>query len=101
MLMLAMDASVYLLDEPTAGVDLEFRYFMFTTLKRLAAQKKSVLFATHIVQEIEQHADYFYLLHDGKARRFESAGEFISLAKASTMEEAFVRHISGCGLVGV
>ncbi len=64
---LAHDADLLLMDEPTAGLDLEFRRDL---LEHLAAvledERKSVLFSTHVTSDLERFADFITLIRDGE-----------------------------------
>lgn len=56
---------VLLLDEPTAGVDLEGRERIRSTLTELRAQGATVLLTTHDLDEAERVADRVVVLHRG------------------------------------
>jgi ABC-2 type transport system ATP-binding protein len=56
---------VLLLDEPTAGVDLEGREQIRSTLDELRDQGATVLLTTHDLDEAERVADRLVLLHRG------------------------------------
>ena len=64
---LAHDADLLLMDEPTAGLDLEFRREL---LQHLAAvlqdERKAVLFSTHVTSDLERFADFITLIRDGE-----------------------------------
>ncbi|MFC4276789.1 ATP-binding cassette domain-containing protein [Achromobacter aloeverae] len=94
MVILSLDADLYLLDEPTAGVDAEYRFYLWEALARVKAQGKSVLFSTHMVTEIEHHCDGFYFLKGGSLRRFNSAAQLVTEYGGKTVEEAFVRYVT-------
>ncbi|AMR76497.1 ATP-binding cassette domain-containing protein [Cupriavidus nantongensis] len=89
---LSIDADIYILDEPTAGVDPEYAVYMWRILQTLRANGKSVLFSTHHVSEIADHCDYFYFLKDGITRKFQTGREFISVTGALSLDDAFVKY---------
>lgn len=92
---LSTDADIYILDEPTAGVDPEYAVYMWRSLEALREKGTSVLFSTHHVSEIGGNCDYFYFLKDGITHRFKDATEFIGLTGAGSLDEAFVRYVIG------
>lgn len=57
------DAQVYFFDEPTGNLDVEFRDTFYETIRELAAdENKCVIYATHLVEELEHFADYILWL---------------------------------------
>ncbi len=63
---LAHNATLYLLDEATAGMDPVFRKDFFNTLHELIAKEDvTILMTTHIEEEISIHMDYKGILEDG------------------------------------
>ena len=57
-----------ILDDPTAGLDPKERIRMRNFITELS-KEKIVIFATHIVSDIECIADYVVLIHDGEILR--------------------------------
>jgi ABC-2 type transport system ATP-binding protein len=53
------------LDEPTVGMDVESRRAFWTTMRHLAAGGKTVLFATHYLDEADAYADRAVLMARG------------------------------------
>lgn len=57
------DAQVYFFDEPTGNLDVEFRDKFYETIRVLAAdENKCIIYATHLVEELEHFADYILWL---------------------------------------
>lgn len=57
------DAQVYFFDEPTGNLDVEFRDKFYETIRELAAdENKCIIYATHLVEELEHFADYILWL---------------------------------------
>ena len=51
------------LDEPTGNLDVEFRDKFYETIRELAAdENKCIIYATHLVEELEHFADYILWL---------------------------------------
>lgn len=66
---------LYLLDEPTAGMDPIFRKEFFRILQKImAGENTSVMMTTHIQEEIEQKMDLQAVMEDGKLISFSEAG---------------------------
>ena len=64
---LSHDARLLILDEPTGGLDSASRQEVCEILREFALdERRSVLFSTHIVTDLEKVADYITFLRDGK-----------------------------------
>lgn len=59
------DPEVLILDEPTSGLD-PLQIIGIRRLIRDLAKKKTVIFSTHILQEVETLADRIVIINDGK-----------------------------------
>ena len=68
-----------LLDEPTAGVDLDLRATIWSFIKELKDQGLSILFTTHYLEEAEQLCDRVAFIHKGEIRQVGRTEELISL----------------------
>jgi ABC-2 type transport system ATP-binding protein len=60
------DPDLLVLDEPTAGMDVEGRRAFWATMRELAARGKTVLFATHYLEEADAYADRAVLMARGQ-----------------------------------
>jgi ABC-2 type transport system ATP-binding protein len=63
---LVADPSLLLLDEPTAAVDVEGRREFWAAMRTVAAEGKTVIFATHYLEEADAFADRIVLLARGR-----------------------------------
>ena len=63
---LVADARLLVLDEPTVGLDVEARRDFWRVIRAAAAAGKSVIFATHYLDEADANADRVILLAHGK-----------------------------------
>jgi ABC-2 type transport system ATP-binding protein len=72
---LVSNPSLLVLDEPTVGMDVEARHGFWTTMRAAAAQGKTVLFATHYLEEADAYADRIVLLSGGRVVADGPAGE--------------------------
>lgn len=63
------EPTTLLLDEPTAGVDVELRHGMWEYLKQVNAEGVTILLTTHYLEEVEQLCQNVTILHKGKVVR--------------------------------
>ncbi len=59
------DPELLVLDEPTVGMDVESRRAFWTTMREFASRGRTVLFATHYLDEADAFADRVVLLARG------------------------------------
>ena len=67
-----------LLDEPTAGVDPDFRSAIWDFITELKKEGSSILFTTHYLEEAENLCDRVAFIHEGKIRQMGSTKKLIS-----------------------
>lgn len=72
---LAGDPELLILDEPTVGLDVSARRAFWVTVRALAAEGRTVLFATHYLDEAEEAADRVVLLARGQVVADGPAGQ--------------------------
>lgn len=92
--LLSVNADLVILDEPTAGVDPEFRYHIWRCLEGAAAEGVAVLVSSHNVDEIVAHCDDFYMISQQRFNRFTDAQGFMNTYGASSLDEAFIQAAS-------
>jgi ABC-2 type transport system ATP-binding protein len=64
---LSHDADLILMDEPTAGLDPQFRFELLGKLRALIQdERKTVLFSSHITTDLERIADHITFIHKGR-----------------------------------
>jgi ABC-2 type transport system ATP-binding protein len=63
---LVTNADLLVLDEPTVALDVEVRREFWSTIRRVAADGKTVLFATHYLEEADANADRAVLMAHGR-----------------------------------
>ena len=59
------DPEILILDEPTAGVDIELRYMLWDFLKKINKEGKTILLTTHYIEEAEQLCDRIAIIDNG------------------------------------
>ncbi len=85
---LVHEPRLLLLDEPTAGVDLELRTSLWRFVEELRASGMSILLTTHYIQEAEQLCDRVAILQKGVIKK---VGETKGLIKELTKREVILR----------
>jgi ABC-2 type transport system ATP-binding protein len=63
---LVCDPDLLVLDEPTVAMDVEGRRAFWTTMREFASRGKTVLFATHYLDEADDYADRAVLMASGR-----------------------------------
>jgi ABC-2 type transport system ATP-binding protein len=97
------DPALLLLDEPTTGMDVEGRRTFWSAIRRDASRGRTVLFATHYLEEADQYADRIVLVSRGRVVADGSGAEIRALASGrrirATIEDAgrYVDALAGLG----
>ncbi|MDR6950809.1 ABC-2 type transport system ATP-binding protein [Ancylobacter sp. 3268] len=79
-----------LLDEPTVGLDIGSRAALVAEVRRLIAREGiGVLWATHIIEEIEA-GDRIVVLHQGRVRAQGAHAEVLAAGRAPDIPAAFL-----------
>lgn len=65
-LALTRDPDILFLDEPTAGLDVEGRISLHEQIRRLKAQGKTIVLASHDMAEVESLCDRIAILTEGR-----------------------------------
>ena len=65
-LAMVSDPDLLVLDEPTVAMDVEARHAFWMAMRAFAARGKTVLFATHYLEEADAYADRAVLMNDGR-----------------------------------
>jgi ABC-2 type transport system ATP-binding protein len=63
---LGHNPGVLILDEPTAGVDIDLRDKLWNYIKMLNNEGKTIILTTHYLEEAENLCDYFVFINKGK-----------------------------------
>jgi len=85
---LVHEPKLLLLDEPTAGVDIELREQLWSFVGELKAGGMSILLTTHYIQEAEQLCDRVGILQKGRLRHL---GPTLDLIKELTKREIAIK----------
>lgn len=78
------DPDLLILDEPTAGVDIELRMGMWTYLKELNAAGKTIVLTTHYLEEAEKLSRHVAIIQKGQIIRQGKMKELIAAMEKKT-----------------
>lgn len=82
---LVSDPGLLVLDEPTTGMDVEGRRDFWDAIRSDAARGRTVIFATHYLDEADAYADRIILLRRGRIVADGTAAHIRSLASGRTV----------------
>lgn len=86
---LVHDPGVLILDEPFNGMDPRQRLHMFELLREMAADGRTVLLSSHILEEVERMAESVLVIYAG---RLAASGDFRSIRNLMT-DRPHVFHV--------
>src|SRR5215212_2430791 len=72
---------ILVLDEPTAGVDVELRRQLWDYVRQLNAQGVTIVLTTHYLEEAEELCDRIAIIHHGRVIANEPTRELVSKAQ--------------------
>ncbi|MCF6444181.1 ABC transporter ATP-binding protein [Nereida sp. MMG025] len=76
---------VLVLDEPTAGVDIELRNMLWDNVRKLNAQGMTIILTTHYLEEAEQMCDEIAIINHGEKVAQDSTANLLGQIDAKTM----------------
>ena len=82
--------AVFLLDEPTDGLDVPGRREVLALIRALAASGCGVLLSSHIMSEVEAVADRYVVIAEGRVVGRGTGQELLGRSGASTLDDAFI-----------
>src|SRR4051794_20390275 len=82
---LLCDPALLILDEPTTGMDVEGRRAFWSAIREDAAKGRTVLFATHYLEEADQYADRIGLMRRGRIVADGTGSQIKALAAGRTV----------------
>jgi ABC-2 type transport system ATP-binding protein len=85
---------ILVLDEPTAGVDVELRRQLWAYVRQLHAQGVTIVLTTHYLEEAEQLCDRIAIIHHGKVIANEPTRDLVAKAQEKAVVVTFDRDIS-------
>ena len=85
---------ILVLDEPTAGVDVELRRQLWAYVRQLNAQGVTVVLTTHYLEEAEELCDRIAIIHHGRVIANEPTRELVAKAQEKAVVVTFDRDIA-------
>ncbi|HEV3000356.1 MAG TPA: ABC transporter ATP-binding protein [Solirubrobacteraceae bacterium] len=82
-----------ILDEPTAGVDVELRLELWHYVQRINAEGTTILLTTHYLEEAEQLCDRIAFINDGRIVATGSSGELAATYGVASLEDAYLELV--------
>ena len=85
---------ILVLDEPTAGVDVELRRQLWDYVRGLHAQGVTIVLTTHYLEEAEELCDRIAIINHGKVIANEPTRELVAKAQEKAVVVTFDRDIA-------
>ncbi len=77
--------SILVLDEPTAGVDIELRQMLWENIRALNAQGMTIILTTHYLEEAEEMCDEIAIINQGEVVARDSTSNLLGRLDARAM----------------
>lgn len=84
---------ILLLDEPTAGVDVELRRGMWEYLNRINGEGTTIVLTTHYLEEAEQLSRHVAIINKGSVVADESTKALMDRHEGQKLEDIFLKMI--------
>jgi ABC-2 type transport system ATP-binding protein len=85
---------ILVLDEPTAGVDIELRQQLWEYVRSLNAQGVTVVLTTHYLEEAEQLCDRIAIINHGRLIANETTKTLVGMAQEKAVEVTVDRDLT-------
>ena len=84
---------ILILDEPLSGLDVTSILIVRSLLKSLAAQGKTILYCSHVLEVVEKICSRVFVIHKGSLVADDSVENLRHLMKLPSLEEIFTQLI--------
>ena len=84
---------VIVLDEPTAGVDVELRQGLWQFIRRLNGEGHTIILTTHYLEEAEALCNRIALMKQGRVVALDTTANLMAAHPGASLEEVFVRTL--------
>ena len=91
---LVHDPEIIILDEPTAGVDIDIRTSVWNYIKRISGQGKTVCLTTHYLEEAENLCDNITIINHGKKIIEGSKKDLLNIISTKSVTFILNRYIN-------
>lgn len=85
---------VIVLDEPTAGVDVELRQGLWQFVRRLNGEGHTIILTTHYLEEAEALCGRMALMKQGQIIALDTTANLMAAYPGASLEEVFVRTMN-------
>jgi len=85
---------VLVLDEPTAGVDVELRQQLWAYVRQLNERGVTIVLTTHYLEEAEELCDRIAIINHGKVIANEPTRDLVGMAQEKVVEVTVDRDIA-------
>lgn len=85
---------VIVLDEPTAGVDVELRQGLWQFVRRLNGEGHTIILTTHYLEEAEALCGRIALMKQGRIIALDTTANLMAAHPGGTLEDVFVRTMN-------
>jgi ABC-2 type transport system ATP-binding protein len=83
-----------ILDEPTAGVDLELRHELWRYIRRLHQRGTTILLTTHYLEEAEALCEEIALIGGGRIIARDTSAGLKERFDAATLEDVYMKTVA-------
>ncbi|MCF6304447.1 MAG: ATP-binding cassette domain-containing protein [Rhodobacteraceae bacterium] len=91
---LSLNKKAYLLDEPTAGVDPEYRALIWQLLHEKTETNCSIVVSSHLLDEIGGNCENICLLKSKKIETYNNSSQLLSETGTRDLDQAFLKALS-------
>jgi len=85
---------ILVLDEPTAGVDIELRQQLWAYVRQLNAQGVTIVLTTHYLEEAEELCDRIAIINHGRVIADKPTRELVNMAQEKVVELTLDREVA-------
>jgi ABC-2 type transport system ATP-binding protein len=85
---------ILVLDEPTAGVDIELRQQLWSYVRRLNAEGVTIVLTTHYLEEAEELCDRIAIINHGRLIANETTRTLVGMALEKAVEVTVDRDVA-------
>ena len=90
---LVHDPEIIILDEPTAGVDIDIRTSVWKYIKKISKEGKTVCLTTHYLEEAENLCDNITIINHGKKIIEGSKNELLNIISTKSVAFVLDKHL--------
>jgi ABC-2 type transport system ATP-binding protein len=82
-----------ILDEPTAGVDIELRLELWQYIEKINSEGTAVLLTTHYLEEAERLCDHIAFINHGEIAAQGTIPELSATYAVESLEDAYLKLV--------